>query len=81
MNGIGGTGPAAGLTLLQIKQALEAYCLTGGKVYEVAYDPFTVGVAGGTSTPEADAVAAGLILYYREATPNLIEAIYTSSVI
>lgn len=68
------------LTLSQ-KQALEAYCLTGGKVYEVAYDPTIVGTKGGTATPEADAITAGLIQYYREDTANLVEVIYTSSIV
>ena len=69
-----------GLTQVQ-KQALEVYCQGGGKVYEVAYDPLTVGTQGGTSTPEADAIAAGLIQYYREASTNLVEVIYTSSIV
>jgi len=62
------------------KQTLATYCATGGKVYEVAYDPTIVGTKGGTSTPEADAIAAGLIQWHKESTTNLIEVIYTSSV-
>lgn len=64
------------LTLSQ-KQYLETVVESGGKVSEVAYDPTIVGTKGGTSTPEADAIAAGWIEYYRENTPNLIEVIYT----
>jgi hypothetical protein len=58
------------------KQALEALVEGGTKVYEVAYNPNVVGIGGGTSTPEADAIAAGLTQYYREATANLVEVIY-----
>lgn len=62
------------------KQTLDTYCGTGGKVYEVAYDPTIVGTKGGTSDPEGDAIAAGLIQWYKESHTHLIEVIYTSSV-
>jgi len=61
-------------------QTLATYCATGGKVYEVAYDPTIVGTMGGTSTPEADAIAAGLIQWHKVSTANLIEVIYTSTI-
>jgi hypothetical protein len=57
------------------KQILETYCASGGKVYEVAYDPTVIG----SYTPEANAIANGLIQWYKESSPNLIEVIYTSS--
>jgi hypothetical protein len=62
------------------KQTLATYCATGSKVYEVAYDPTIVGTKGGTSTPEADAIAAGLNQWYKESHANLIEVIYTSTI-
>jgi hypothetical protein len=47
--------------------------LEGGKqVKEVAYNPTTE-----VGTPEADAVAAGWVEYYRETTATLVEVIYT----
>jgi len=58
------------------KQALQAVLKTGKECYEVAYNPNTVGIGGGTATPEADAIAAGYVQYYREATANLVEVIY-----
>jgi hypothetical protein len=64
-----------GLTL-SMQQSLEVYCENGGKVYYVAYDPTIVGTKGGTSTPEADAIAKGYKEWYREDTPNLVEVIY-----
>ena len=60
-----------GFTLIH-KQNLEALVEAGAKVSTVAYDPATV-----VGTPEADAIAAGWVQYYREATPSLIEVIYT----
>jgi len=66
---------------LAMKQTLLTYCNGGGKVYSIAYDPVTVGTLGGSSTPEADAISSGLIEYYREDTPRLVEVIYTSSII
>ena len=64
------------LTLTQ-KQYLASFCKSGGKVTEVAYNPTTVGINGGTSTPEADAIAAGYTQYYKESSTYLIEVIYT----
>jgi len=66
---------------LTMKQTLLTYCNSGGKVFFCAYNPLTVGTSGGTSDPEGDAIVAGLIEWYREDTPNLVEVIYSSSVI
>ena len=65
----------------QQKQTLADYCATGGKVYSIAYYPYTVGSLGGTIDPEGDAVAAGLILWLRTGSKSFVEAIYTSSVV
>lgn len=54
------------------KTALQALVEAGAKVSTVVYDPNTV-----VGTPEADALADGWIQYYREATANLVEVIYT----
>jgi hypothetical protein len=54
------------------KQALEALVEGGAQVASVVYDPTVV-----IGTPEADALAAGWVQYYREAAANLIEVIYT----
>ena len=54
------------------KQALEAIVETGVQVSEVAYNPTTV-----VGSPEAAAIAAGWVQYYREATATLVEVIYT----
>ena len=64
-----------------MKQTLLTYSNGGGKVFSIAYDPVTVGALGGSATPEADAIAAGLLEWYREDTPRLVEVIYTSSVV
>jgi hypothetical protein len=66
---------------LAMKQTLLTYCNGGGKVFSIAYDPVTVGTLGGSATPEADAIASGLIQWYKESTPRLVEVIYTSSVV
>jgi len=58
------------------KQYLASQEAIGNHVYSVAYDPVTVGTLGGTSTPEADALALGYTEYYREDTPRLVEVIY-----
>jgi hypothetical protein len=55
------------------KQALAALVATGKKVSEVAYNPNTL--TG--PNPETAALAAGWIQFYREATTNLVEVIYT----
>lgn len=52
--------------------ALRALVEAGAEVSTVAYNPNTV-----VGTPEADAIADGWIQYYREATANLVEVIYT----
>lgn len=57
--------------------ALNVLVEAGAEVGYVAYDPVTVGVNGGTSDPEADAVADGWVEYYREDTLRLVEVIYT----
>lgn len=44
----------------------------GKKALYLSYDPTTV-----VGTPEADALAAGCIFYYREDTARLKEVIYT----
>lgn len=56
--------------------ALNSYLQTGQGhlVYYVSYDPTTV-----TGTPEADAIASGLSVYYREDTARLVEVIYTKA--
>lgn len=59
------------------RATLNALVEAGAEVGYVAYDPVTVGVNGGTSTPEADALADGWIEYYREDTLRLVEVIYT----
>ena len=59
------------------KATLNALVESGTEVAYVAYDPVTVGVNGGTSDPEGDAIAAGWSEYYREDTPRLVEVIYT----
>ena len=59
------------LTLGQ-KQALQALVEAGAEVATVAYDPVTV-----VGTPEADAIANGWVQWNRQATPTLIEVIYT----
>lgn len=53
------------------KAALNALVEAGARVFSVCYDPTTV-----IGTPEADALAAGLIPYYREDTARLVEIIY-----
>jgi len=60
-------------TLVQ-KQALKALVEAGAKVVTVAYDPTIV-----VGTPEADALAAGFIEFYREDTLTLREIIYTKA--
>lgn len=53
------------------KQELADFEAAGKHVFTVAYDPTTV-----TGDPEADAVAAGLVEYYREDSANLVEVVY-----
>lgn len=56
------------------KQALQSFLTTNNKqVYYLEYDP----TQPNTSTLESNAVAAGYTQYYREATTNLVEVIYT----
>jgi hypothetical protein len=52
--------------------ALNELAEAGLRVYSVVYNPNTV-----TGTPEADAIAAGMVEYYREDSANLVEVIYT----
>lgn len=59
------------------RAALNALVEAGAQVGYVAYDPVTVGVLGGTSDPEGDALAAGWTEHYREDTARLVEVIYT----
>ena len=54
------------------KQALESLVEAGAKVSTVAYNPNTV-----VGDPEATAISNGWVEYYREATANLVEVIYT----
>jgi len=64
------------------KQALQVLVEAGAEVSSVAYNPnlYTAPVGypayPGTS-PETLAIAAGWVQYYKEATANLIEVIYT----
>lgn len=60
------------LTLVQ-KQALDDLVTGGVEAYFLSYDP----TAPGTAALEANAVADGYVQYYREATTNLVEVIYT----
>lgn len=57
---------------LAMKQALQVEVEGGKKVSEVAYNPNTV-----IGDPEGDAILAGWTQYYREASANLVEVIYT----
>jgi hypothetical protein len=57
--------PANAATLNTMAQA-------GKHVAGVVYNPTTV-----TGTPEADAIAAGWVQYYKESTAMLVEVIYT----
>jgi hypothetical protein len=59
------------LSLAQ-KQTLQALVEAGAQCATIAYNPTTV-----TGTPEADAVTAGWVQWYREASANLVEVIYT----
>lgn len=54
------------------KQALQALVEAGAEVSTVAYNPNTV-----TGDPEAAAITAGWVQYYKESTANLVEVIYT----
>jgi hypothetical protein len=54
------------------KHTLETLVEAGTKVAFVGYNPATV-----VGTPEATAVGQGWSQYYREATANLVEVIYT----
>jgi len=55
------------------KQALQNYIqMNNRQVAEVAYDPGTV-----VGDPEAAAIAAGWVQYYKEVNPGLTEVIYT----
>jgi len=57
---------------LEQKQELEALVEAGAEVVTVAYNPTTV-----IGTPEADAIADGYSVYYREDTSTLVEVIFT----
>ena len=64
------------------KQALQVLVEAGAEVSTVVYNPNTyvapVGyLAYPTTSPETIAIAAGWIQYYKEATLNLVEVIYT----
>ena len=59
------------LSLAQ-KQTLQALVEAGAQCSTVAYNPNTV-----VGSPEVTAVAAGWVQWYREATANLVEVIYT----
>lgn len=61
---------------LQKKQALEAASRTGVRVRFVSYNPSTT-----VGNPETAATSAGYVEYYRETTANLVEVVYTSSVV
>lgn len=58
-------------TLAQ-KKALQVLVEAGAKVAYLGYNPTTV-----SGTPEVTAIANGWVQYYREATTNLVEVIYT----
>lgn len=54
------------------KKALQALVEAGAEVATVAYDPTTV-----VGDPEADALADGWVVHYREDAATLVEVIYT----
>lgn len=54
------------------KLALEALVEAGAEVSTVAYNPNTV-----VGDPEATAILAGWVQYYKESSLNLVEVIYT----
>lgn len=58
-------------TLIQ-KKALQVIVESGAEVSSIAYNPNTV-----VGDPEGDAVSAGWVQYYREASGQLVEVIYT----
>lgn len=58
-------------TLAQ-KLELEAIEEAGGSVITLVYNPETL-----DGSPEADILADGYKVYYREDTPTLVEVIYT----
>lgn len=62
-------------TLAQ-KKELEALTKVGASVVTVVYDPRTV-----TGTPEADALAEGYSVYYREDASTLVEVIFTRNMV
>ena len=88
INGLIGNGAASGvlaaitgyqdipntignLSLAQ-KQDLEARVSAGTQVFTLVYDPTNV-----VGSPEGDAAAAGLVQYYKEAAPTMVQVIYT----
>lgn len=54
--------------------ALNDFLEAGNHVFFVAYNPITV-----TGDPEVDAIASGMVEYYREDTAELVEVIYTKA--